>query len=122
MDSRRVIMYVDDDPDLSTLVGEVLSDRYTVVPMATGSAAWRALQTGLKPHLIVLDLHLPGLNGYRLIANIRSMPRLADVPIALLSGDEMIVDIAASLGIPHALSKPCSSAELLKFVADALGQ
>ena len=118
---KRIIMLVDDEIELGQACAKALEVDYTVVVMDKGSTAWSALNSGLRPHLLITDLHIFGVNGFRLIANVRDASHLIGLPIVLMSGDAQIHDIAASLGIPHVLPKPCDTNSLRKLVASIIG-
>ena len=80
--TRTRILIADDDPDLRfTLEAQLEADGYLVQAAATGRAAL-ALAERLLPHLAVLDLVLPGLDGFELARRLR---RLGDVPVIMLT-------------------------------------
>jgi CheY-like chemotaxis protein len=123
MDSgKKVILFVDDEIELRELVSQALRPLYHVIGVSDGGTAWEALRGGVRPDLIILDLHLPGISGYRLIANIRENPELAKLPILLVSGDVQLDDIAAALKITGYLDKPASGTELRAKIGTVLGQ
>ena len=80
--ARTRILIADDDPDLRfTLEAQLEADGYLVQAAATGRAAL-GLAERLLPHLAVLDLVLPGLDGFELARRLR---RLGDVPVIMLT-------------------------------------
>jgi DNA-binding response OmpR family regulator len=80
--ARTRILIADDDPDLLfTLEAQLEADGYLVQAAASGRAAL-ALAERLLPHLAVLDLLMPGLDGFELARRLR---RLGDVPVILLT-------------------------------------
>ena len=80
--ARTRILIADDDPDLRfTLEAQLEADGYLVQAAATGRAAL-GLAERLLPHLAVLDLVMPGLNGFELARRLR---RLGDVPVIMLT-------------------------------------
>jgi DNA-binding response OmpR family regulator len=80
--ARTRILIADDDPDLLfTLEAQLEADGYLVQAAATGRAAL-ALAERLLPHLAVLDLVMPGLDGFEVARRLR---RLGDVPVVLLT-------------------------------------
>jgi CheY-like chemotaxis protein len=121
MDFRPTVLYVDDEPDIREAMTNALRLHYNVVGMPDGAAAWEALLGGVRPDVVVLDLHLAGMSGYRLIANIRDHEDLAHLPIVLLSGDVQLPDVAAALGIDDFLEKPATIPELRRMIGSVLG-
>lgn len=113
--SPQIILVVDDDPLLRTLLEFSLSMQYTVVAHENGADAWAWLQAGNHPALVVADLNMPVLDGYQLTRRIRSQERFNEVPIVVLSGmdedDERRRVLA--LGANRFLVKPFDPDEVL---------
>ena len=76
------ILITDDDPDLLfTLRTQLEADGFDVLSAASGEAALAAAEKGL-PHLAILDLLMPGMDGFEVG---RRLKRLGDVPIIMLT-------------------------------------
>jgi DNA-binding NtrC family response regulator len=112
---------VDDEPDIRTLVQEILEDEgYTVVSANDGSGARRALRER-RPDLILLDIWMPDLDGISLLkewAEDEGLP----CPVIMMSGHgtvETAVE-ATRLGAYDFLEKPLSMAKLLLTTERAL--
>lgn len=117
------ILVVDDEPPIRKLLRTALGAQgYDVVEAETGAAALIALRAG-KIGLIVLDLGLPGMDGFELITRIRAAQ--ADggmVPIVVLSSrdDEAGKVRALDLGADDYVTKPFGAEELLARIRAAL--
>lgn len=117
------ILVVDDEPPIRKLLRTALGAQgYEVVEAETGAAALIALRAG-NIGLIVLDLGLPGMDGFELITRIRAAQ--ADggmVPIVVLSSrdDEAGKVRALDLGADDYLTKPFGAEELLARIRAAL--
>ena len=74
------------------------------------------------PDLIVLDLMLPGQNGYAVLQELRAEPRTANVPVVILSAKTQPNDkhTAATLGADAYLTKPYSRSDLVAVVGSLL--
>ncbi len=80
-----VVMIVDDNPNNLKVLGGMLQQAgYKVRPALSGEIALRSLRTGL-PDLILLDIRMPGMDGYEVCRRIQSDPELADVPVIFIS-------------------------------------
>jgi two-component system, chemotaxis family, chemotaxis protein CheY len=86
--------------------------------------AWDAVQAAslLKQQeiaFVLCDLHIPVKNGVELIEAMRTVPRLAATPAAIMSADEApeLLGRAKDAGILEWLCKPCSSKQLLELMA-----
>jgi signal transduction histidine kinase len=79
------LMLVDDTPENLGLLNSMLSDQGLLLQsFPSGELAWRAAQRQ-APDLVLLDISMPGMNGYELCARFRAAPLLADVPIIFLT-------------------------------------
>jgi CheY-like chemotaxis protein len=86
VDDRFPVLVVDDDPDIRDTLREVIeAEGFPVVCAADGRQALEALGMGLHPSLILLDLMMPVMSGWELLAAIRADRTLADVPVAVVS-------------------------------------
>ncbi|MBI9049336.1 MAG: response regulator transcription factor [Anaerolineaceae bacterium] len=105
------ILLVDDDPTLIQFVAEFLSnDGMQIFQAANGQEALR-LAYMEHPDLVVLDVMMPGMDGWEVTARLREM---ADIPIILITGKTSEADKLRGfkLGIDDYVTKPFSFAEL----------
>lgn len=113
------ILVVDDDPKIVALVSTYLArERFTVVTAGDGHAAIRAIEEA-SPRLVVLDLMIPGLDGFAVIRRARE---LGDIPILVLTARGAVGDRIQGLseGADDYLPKPFSPAELVLRVRTIL--
>jgi class 3 adenylate cyclase len=78
------ILVVDDTPDNLFLMNALLEDRYDVVTAESGAAALEAARTQV-PDLILLDIMMPGMDGYEVLRRLRKDPATADIPVIFLT-------------------------------------
>jgi signal transduction histidine kinase len=116
MKSHGRILLVDDDPVILKILRRILEE-YEVASAATGEEALQVAPR-LNPDLILLDLGLPGLNGYEVCRKMRQDPALRHAKIIILSGQTMISERLEGYkaGADDYLSKPFDSAEFLAKV------
>ena len=117
--ARVRVLAVDDNPQDLRYVRDVLT-RAGYAPIATGDPAdVPRLMEEEKPHLVLLDLVLPGSDGIELMNDIRKM---ADVPVIFLSvfGQDETVARALDMGAADYLAKPFSPTELAARIRAAL--
>ncbi|HSE93684.1 MAG TPA: response regulator [Methylomirabilota bacterium] len=85
-DETPRVLLVEDDRDTTALLRDLLeAEGYVVDAVATGEAAFEALERTPDPDLLVLDLMLPGMSGYDVIERLRGEPELGRIPILVLS-------------------------------------
>ena len=116
---RVRVLAVDDDPQALRYVRDILT-RAGYAPIVTGDPAEvPKLMAEEKPHLVLLDLVLPGRDGIQLMHDIR---RTADVPVIFVSayGQDETVARALDMGAADYLVKPFSQTELAARIRAAL--
>ena len=116
---NRHILVVDDDAHIRSMLQEVLeSEAYVVDTASDGLIALDKLihQQGL-PAVILLDLHMPRMNGLQLIAALRQQEEACLDSIIVLSADRDALQEASRLGIRRCLAKPFDLETLLLLVS-----
>ncbi len=83
-DKRGTILIVDDDPQSLTILGFVLKDAYEVLVAPSGEMALRILEE-VAPDLILLDIVMPGVDGYEVCRRIAQMPQHSRTPIIFIT-------------------------------------
>lgn len=112
--SNRVFV-VDDDEDIREIISEILINHgYEVETAQNGAEALAQLRSGMRPCVILLDLMMPGMNGFEFRAEQLLDPELADIPVVVLTGAGQATRTAA-LGT-EVLRKPMELAPLLSVV------
>jgi two-component system phosphate regulon response regulator PhoB len=108
------ILVVDDEPDITALVAYHLAKAgYRVSTAATGPDALKAAREE-RPDIVVLDLMLPGVSGYDVLAELRRREETREVGVILLTARREEADRirGLSLGADDYLTKPFSPQEL----------
>lgn len=107
---------VDDNADAARVLGQLLEmDGYTVVTSLDASSTLHLVDTAhVMPDVFVLDIGMPGMDGYTLAAQLRADPRLQNVRLIALTGYGQPSDRAksAAAGFDHHLVKPVSYQQL----------
>jgi two-component system phosphate regulon response regulator PhoB len=119
--SRRVLM-VDDEPDITGLVAYHLARAgYRVITASSGPEALRSVRDE-QPDLIVLDLMLPGMSGFDVLAELRRHEATRDIGVIVLTArrDEADRIKGLTLGADDYLPKPFSPEELVLRVGAVL--
>lgn len=112
------ILIVDDNRDNIRLFQEILSEqKYRVFVALNGKAALASLEEEI-PDLILMDIMMPGMNGFELCREIKRFPRLADIPVLFLSARSEIADEMEGFhaGAVDYITKPVSVPILLARV------
>jgi diguanylate cyclase (GGDEF)-like protein len=115
--TRPLILVVEDDEDAREVLTELLRPRYDVESVGDGETAiLKAAE--IAPDLVLLDLFLPGLDGFGTLTGLRRNTKTADLPVIFLSaqGDAETKSHGLSLGAADYLAKPFSAQELMARV------
>ena len=86
MIERARIMMVDDDLAMLDMAELVISDVYDVILATSGQQALDLLKRGSDPELILMDVDMPGMNGFETLAQIRDIPEYESIPVIFLTG------------------------------------
>jgi len=117
---KRVLV-VDDEPDIRIVVGQVLRDAgYTVFVAANGAEALERMRKVL-PHGIVLDLHMPVMDGQTFLRFCRADPVTEDVPVAVITTELNPLLLSQTLDVQAVLPKPFDLDELVDMVDRLVG-
>lgn len=81
---QKTILMVEDDELLSGLLGNKLSKKFRLISVPTGEAAMQQLMKQV-PDLILLDILLPGMDGFEVLRQVKADPKTAAVPVVILS-------------------------------------
>lgn len=118
------ILIVEDDIDISTMLRIYFTGQgYEVDAALSGSEALEKTRLGL-PHLIVLDIMLPGMNGYDVCKTLRTQTRTSHIPIIFLTQKDERVDKlqGLELGADDYITKPFDIEELKLRIQNAIAR
>jgi DNA-binding response OmpR family regulator len=117
---RQRILVVDDEPDLRRMLRRYLqAEGFDVAEAADGDAALSRTRGAAAPDLIVLDIGMPGMDGFAVLQEIR---KISDVPVIMLTARAEEVDrvVGLTIGADDYVTKPFSPRELVARVRAVL--
>jgi two-component system, chemotaxis family, chemotaxis protein CheY len=116
-----VVLVVDDDPDILEALSEILeAEGFEIRRARNGKEALERLEPE-PPHLILLDLMMPVMDGWEFAQRMRQKsPHVASIPIIVLSADRNVGSKAKDIGAVGHLAKPFELNDLLSMVRQAL--
>ncbi len=119
MEAKSQILIVDDDPDIRKVLTILLREEYSVAAAADGPSAVAAVEANPDIDLVVLDVMMPGMDGFEACDRIRA---LSNVPILFLTAKSAEADRISAYrsGGDDFLSKPFSQGEFLAKVSSLL--
>jgi chemosensory pili system protein ChpA (sensor histidine kinase/response regulator) len=114
--SEAMVLIVDDSITVRELLSlSFIKAGYRVEQARDGQEAWEKLRGGLPCDIVFCDIEMPSMNGLELLSNLQKYPRLAAIPVALLTsrGSERHRQVAAKLGASGYFTKPYTERDLL---------
>jgi DNA-binding response OmpR family regulator len=116
-----VVLIADASEDVLAMLSFVLSGEYDLLQARDGEQALSLALTE-SPDLVVLDVRMPKLDGYRVTAQIRHNPATEDIPVILLDTHPERIDILRGFaaGASDYFTKPFDPAKLLARIREAL--
>jgi len=108
--AKPVVLVVDDTPDNLALMSALLTDEYRVKVASSGEKALRIASSDSPPDLILLDIMMPGLDGYAVCGRLKSEARTANIPVIFLTAKSDMEDEkrGLELGAVDYITKPIS--------------
>ena len=105
---QPVILIVDDSAENLNVLSDLLRPQYRVLAANSGEGCLRVANSAPKPDLILLDVMMPGMDGYSVLARIKDAPATRDIPVVFLTaladaGDE---ERGLKLGAADYITKP----------------
>ena len=120
--SGKTVLVIDDEEEWGKIISQVLTQRggYEVFT-ATTAREGLALARKHKPNLVILDLMLPDMDGWRVCQHLKKEPDLKDVPVLMLSAlvDDQAGKSSVELGDAY-LSKPFDMKVMIEKVKGLL--
>ncbi|MBP7216444.1 MAG: response regulator [Candidatus Omnitrophica bacterium] len=119
----KKVLVVDDEKEIADLLGKALKKhRYLVRVANSGEEALALCQTGGKVDLMLLDIAMPGIDGYQTCQALRNDPKLANIPVIFLTGKDLDPDSLEKhmqeLGVHDYIPKPSTVQEMLDKVKE----
>lgn len=114
----KTVLIVDDTRENLAVIGQLLRPHYHVRAANSGARALEVVQTDPMPDLILLDVMMPGMDGYAVLDALKTMPRTRDIPVIFVTALDAVADEERGLiaGAVDYVAKPIKPAVLLARV------
>lgn len=117
------VLVVDDSPTIVLMLGRMLEqNNYEVLEAGDAETGMEIARNSL-PHLIFLDIVLPGMNGFEALRRLRRDPLTRTIPVIMISGNELATEqfYAQRIGADDFMKKPFSRSEVFLRIENLLG-
>ena len=116
-----MVLIIDDEPEIRGLLMEVLAAEGIAAEAVGPVDAMHTLHT-MVPSVVLLDVSMPGLDGYQVLENLRADPRLSAAFVLMLTGRTTLEDLRTGFecGADDYITKPFSIEELVARVRRGL--
>lgn len=115
------ILVIDDDPTLVKVVKPFLESHDFKVNIAGDGLEGLESIKKERPHLIVLDIQMPKMNGYTFVFELKKIVDIKDMPIIVLTAKEGMAEIFKVEGVKEYITKPFKPEVLLTAIKKYLG-
>jgi sigma-B regulation protein RsbU (phosphoserine phosphatase) len=104
------VLIVDDTPENIQVLMETLKDQYTIVAAINGEKALKMAMAEPSPDLILLDIMMPGMDGYEVCRRLKADEKVSDTPIIFVTAKSEVEDetLGFELGAVDYITKPFS--------------
>lgn len=114
------VLVGEDDQGVQAVLSELLTSAgYEVVLADDGRELKRCIEEGLRPSVILLDLTMPGADGYDFLAWRASSPQARQLPVVVYSASDFNALLLRTFKVSAVLGKPADTDELLKALSEA---
>lgn len=110
-ETRQRVLIVDDEPANIKILGAMLKNDYRVIIATNGKEAIELARSAPPPNLILMDIVMPGMNGYDACESLKADEKTQDIPVILMSGGNEEDDEGKGLrlGAVDFMAKPFSA-------------
>jgi len=112
-DNKATILAIDDSPEILVQINEILSISYNVLLAKSANAATTILSNN-KIDFILLDINMPGLNGFDFLSFLKEKSEFREIPVVVISSNSQLMNVskAVKLGALGYIVKPLNAVNL----------
>ena len=117
MQKKMKMLAVDDNPNNNVIIEELFCDQYDLRTAMTGEDALE-IAKDFQPDIVLLDIMMPGMDGYEVCRRLREQPSLADIKILMVTAKGALEDRVKGyeVGANDFITKPFDEEDILESV------
>ncbi|HET8910865.1 MAG TPA: response regulator [Ktedonobacteraceae bacterium] len=114
---KRIVV-VDDDKEVQEIIAFVLRRSGFDVDIAYNGGQLQGLLVGFRPDLIILDVMMPGQDGYQIFSGLQKNPETRAIPVIIMTAhaEDIYERISLDLGVTEHMTKPFHPLELVEKI------
>lgn len=114
---KRIVV-VDDDKEVQEIIAFVLRRSGFDVDIAYNGGQLQGLLVGIRPDLIILDVMMPGQDGYQIFSGLQKNPETRAIPVIIMTAhaEDIYERISLDLGVTEHMTKPFHPLELVEKI------
>jgi putative two-component system response regulator len=115
---KSTILIIDDTPANLKTLSSMLKEEYRIIIAKSGEEGLRLIREGLGPNLILLDIVMPGMDGYEVCKELKSDPETREIPVLFITAKDTHEDKqkGLSLGAAAYITKPFDAVTVRQIV------
>ena len=121
--TKKIVLVVDDAPANLAVLSEILKPSYQIRAAKNGALALKIAHAPTPPHVVLLDVEMPDMDGYEVCEKLKADDATRDIPVIFVTGhsDPEQQQKGMGLGAAGYLTKPVEPATVLEKLAAVLG-
>ncbi len=122
-ETMHSVVYIEDEPEMIDLVKLILSRKHYLVEGANGGREGLDAVRKIHPHVVLLDLMMPDMDGWEVFQQLRADDTTKDIPVIIVTAKAQNIDKVLGLHIAKVddyISKPFSPQELIESIERVL--
>lgn len=122
MSDLKRILVAEDDPSIASLLERALKEHFEVKVVHDGNAAVSEAAQW-QPHLLLLDVMMPGLDGLAVAKHLKTIPAMKSTPIIFITAKDGSMDVIKGIqhGARHYITKPFKLDGVVQKIKKSLG-
>jgi two-component system alkaline phosphatase synthesis response regulator PhoP len=123
-ENKRTVVYIEDEPDMIRLMRTILERKgFTLIGAVGGQEGLETVRR-TRPHLVLLDLMMPGMDGWEVYCQLKADEELQKIPVIVITARAQSIDRTLAFQIAKVddyVTKPFLARDLLRSISRVLG-
>jgi len=121
---KKCVFLIDDDESFLAIAEQLLKGRYNIIKEKSAEEALNKLSQGINPHIVLLDIIMPDLDGWETFKRIRLIEHMADIPIVFLTSVDTVKEKlrAIEVGASDYITKPFRKDDVINRIEKIISE